>query len=119
MKRLRALFDELLSPWLAPQRSYEMEYRPGVTPQFMASRDTLVLHLLADTGNKNKHLRAREEFLPVTDVKVRIRVPQGRSVRSVSLLRAGTAVAASPRNGWLEVTVPRVLVHEAVKADLT
>lgn len=118
MKRLRALFDTLMSPWLAAQRSYEMEYRSGVMPHFMASRDELVLHLLADTGNKNKHLRAREEFLPVTDVKVRIRVPQGRSVRSVSLLRAGTTLATSSRSEWLEVTVPRVFVHEAVKADL-
>ncbi len=118
MKRLRALFDTLLSPWLAAQRSYEMEYRSGVMPHFMASRDALVLHLLADTGNKNKHLRSREEFLPVLGVKVRIRVPQGRTVRAVSLLRAGTAVAAAARNGWIEVTAPRVFVHEAVKVDL-
>jgi hypothetical protein len=118
MKRLRALFDTLLSPWLAAGRSYEMEYRSGVMPHFMASRDALVLHLLADTGNKNKHLRSREEFLPVADVKIRIRVPQGRSVRAVSLMQAGASLAAQPRNGWLEVTVARVFVHEAVKVDL-
>jgi hypothetical protein len=54
MKRLRALFDTLLSPWLATQRSYEMEYRSGVMPHFMASRDSLVLHLLADTGHRKQ-----------------------------------------------------------------
>ena len=118
MKRLRAFFDTLVSPWLAARRSYEWAYQSGVTPHFMASSDVLLLHLLADTGNKNKHLRSREEFLPVADVKVRIRVPQGRSVKSVSLLRSGQALPLAPREGWLDVTVPRVWIHEAVKVDL-
>jgi hypothetical protein len=89
-----------------------------VTPHFMASRDVLLLHLLADTGNKNKHLRSREEFLPVPDVKVRIRVPQGRSVRSASLLRSGQSLPTAVRQDWLDATVPRVLIHEAVRVDL-
>jgi hypothetical protein len=118
MKRLRAFLGSLVSPWLAPGRSYEIEYQSGVTPHFMASRDVLLLHLLADTGNKNKHLRAREEFLPVADVKVRIRVPQGRSVRSASLLRSGESLPSASRDGWLDVTVPSVFVHEAVKVEL-
>jgi len=71
---------------------------------FMASKDALVPHLLADTGNKNKHLRRREEFVPVTDVKVRIRVP--RAVRQ--------GLSNRPENGWLNLTIPRVLIHEAV-----
>jgi hypothetical protein len=87
-------------------------------PQLMASRDTILLHLVADTGNKTKKLRMREEFLPVDDVKVRVRVPDGRSVRGVSLMRAGTKLAPTARAGWIEVTVPRVLVHEAVRVDL-
>ena len=118
IERLRGLFDSLLSPWLAAQRSYEIERRPGLLPHFMASPDTLLLHLLADTGNKSKHLRDREEFVALNDLRVRIRVPQGRSVRGVSLLRAGTPVAAAPVNGWLALTIPRVFVHEAIKIDL-
>jgi hypothetical protein len=78
----------------------------------------LLLHLLADTGNKNKHLRAREEFLPVQDVKVRIRIPQRRSVRSALLLQSGQTLPLTVRDGWLDVTVPRVWIHEAVKVDL-
>jgi hypothetical protein len=118
MKRLRTFFNSLISPWLAGKRSYEFGYQSGLTPHFMASRDTLLLHLLADTGNKNKHLRSREEFLPLADVKVRVRVPRGRTVRSASLLRAGQALPPAVREGWLDVTVPRVLIHEAVKVDL-
>ena len=104
---------------LGAGRSYQVEYVSGVMPHFMASRDVLLLHLLADTGDKNKHLRTREEFLPVTDVKARIRVPRGRSVKSASLLRSGKDLPAAVRDGWLDVTVPRVLVHEAVRVDLT
>jgi hypothetical protein len=119
MKRLRTLFAELLGPWLAPGRSYEIDYQPGVMPHLMASRDVILLHLLANTGNKNKHLRIREEFLPVVNVKVKIRIPQGRTVRQVSLLRAGDVFSPPPaRSGWVEVTVPRVLIHEAVKVAL-
>jgi len=118
MKPLRTFLGGLVSPLLAPARSYEIEYQPGVTAHFMESRDVLLLHLLADTGNKNKHLRSREEFLPVPDVKVRIRVPQGRAVKSASLLRSGQSLTQAPRDGWLDVTVPRVWIHEAVRVDL-
>jgi len=119
MPRLRTFWDSLLSPWLAARRSYQVEYRAGLMPHFMASENVLLLHLLADTGDKTKHLRIREEYLPVTDVKVKIAVPAGRKVRSVSLLRAGQAGApTAANNGFLELTVPRVLVHEAVRVDL-
>lgn len=118
MKRLREFLGALFEPWLAPERLYQIEYQPGVTPHLMVSRDVMLLHLLADTGNKNKHLRAREEFLPVVDIKVRIRVPQGRSVRSASLLRSGQQFPVAIRDGWLDVTVPRVMIHDAVRVDL-
>jgi hypothetical protein len=82
----------------------------------MASKNTIVLHLLADTGNKNKHLRPREGFLPVVDVKVRIKVPS--QPKSVSLLHSGDRIAVTQNSGWIELTVPRVLIHEAVRVDL-
>lgn len=117
MKRLRTCFDTLVAPWLADERRYRMDYQSGVMPHFMASGDTLVLHLLADTGNKNKHLRARGEFVPVA-VRVAVKIPKGRSVPSATLLRAGTKLNITPRDGWLEVAIPRVLIHEAVEINL-
>ncbi len=118
MKRLRTYLGSLIDPLLAAHKTYEVAHRSGLMPQLMASRDTILLHLIADTGNKTKKLRIREEFLPVVDVKVRVRVPDGRTVRGVSLMRAGTKIAAATRDGWIEVTVPRVLIHEAVRVDL-
>ena len=49
---------------------------------------------------------------------VRIRVPQGRSVRSVSLLKAAHDLKPAVRQGWIDVTVTRVFIHEAVLVDL-
>jgi len=116
MPILRTSFARLFEPYLAAKRSYQVEYQPGLTPHLMASKNTIVLHLLADTGNKNKHLRARESFLPLLDVKVRIKVPS--QPKSVSLLRAGDKIPFTQSNGWIELTVPRVLIHEAVAVEL-
>ena len=69
----------LIDPVLAAQRTYEVEHQSGLMPQLMASRDTLLLHLLADTGNKNKHLRIREEFLPVPTSRCASACPDGRT----------------------------------------
>lgn len=68
--------------------------------------------------NLFKNVTVREEFLPVTDVKVWIRIPKGRAVHAVSLLRSGEKLAASPRDGRLDLTVPRVLIHDALRVDL-
>ena len=116
MPILRTSFGKLFEPYLAAKRSYEIEHQPGLMPHLMASKDTMLLHLLADTGNKNKHLRPREGFLPVTDVKVRIKVPS--QPKSVSLLRSGERVNVTQNSGWIELVVPKVLIHEAVRVDL-
>jgi hypothetical protein len=119
MKRVREFLATLLDPVLEPHRTYEVEYRSGVLPHLTATKDTILLHLLADTGNKTKKLRIREEFLPVENIKARIRVPEGRKVRSVSLLRGGDLSTRARTSGWIEVTVPRVLIHNAVRVDLS
>ncbi len=118
MKPLREYLGSLIDPLLATGRPYELDYRSGVMAHFTSARDTIVLHLLADTGNKFKKLRAREEFLPVENVNARIRVPEGRSVRAVSLLRSGATPPAASRGGWVEVTVPSLRIHEAIRVDL-
>jgi hypothetical protein len=118
MQCLREYFASLLAPWLGESRSYSVQYTPGLLPHFMASDGVLLLHLLADTGNKDKHLRTREQFLPLTDLKVRLRIPDGRRARSISLLRSGQPVPTQSRGPWLELTVPRILIHEAIRVDL-
>ncbi len=118
MKLLREYLGSLIDPVLDPHRPYALEFHSGVMAQFTSSRDTILLHLLADTGNKFKKLRAREEFLPVDGIRARIRIPAGRTVRSVSLLRSGEKPPSFRRADWLEISVPRVRIHEAIRVDL-
>jgi hypothetical protein len=87
-------------------------------PQFASSPDTLLLHLLANTGNIWKKLLVQEEFLPVKNVRVRLRLPQGRTAKSVALMWSGAAPAWSVRDGWVELTVPQVQVYEVIRVDL-
>src|SRR5208337_1006777 len=115
---LRAYFHSLLEPILASSRTYELEFRPGLMPQFASSPNTLLLHLLANTGNIWKKLLVQEEFLPVKNVRVRLRLPQGRSAKSVALMWSGVAPSWNVRDGWVELTVPQVQVYEVIRVDL-
>jgi hypothetical protein len=115
---LRAYFHSLLDPLLASSRTYDLEYRPGLMAQFASSPDTLLLHLVANTGNIWKKLLVQEEFLPIKNVRVRLRLPQGRSVKSVALMWSKAKAAWSVREGWVELTLPQVQVYEAVRVDL-
>ena len=51
LEPLRTYFRSLLDPVLKSSRTYEVEFRPGLMPQLAASENTLLLHLLANTGN--------------------------------------------------------------------
>jgi hypothetical protein len=115
---LRVFFRSLLDPILAATRPYEAEFRPGLMSEFASSQDTLLLHLLANTGNIWKKLLVQEEFLPVENVRVRLRLPQGRSAKSVALMWSGARPSWSVREGWVELTVPQVQIYEVVRVDL-
>jgi hypothetical protein len=96
-----------------------MEARSGVLPHLMATKDTILLHLLADVGNKTKHLRIREEFESVEDVKVKIRVPQSRRAKGIMQLRSGFPLFDfAQTDGWVNVTVPKIHIHEVLQVDL-
>ncbi len=115
---LRVYFGSLLDPILASTRPYELEFRAGMMHEFASSRDTLLLHLLANTGNIWKKLLVQEEFLPIKDVRMRLRLPPGRSAKSVELMWGGGEPAWSVRDGWVELTVPRLQVYEVIRVDL-
>ena len=105
-------------PILASTRTYELEFHPGLMPEFAASQDTLLLHLLANTGNIWKKFLVQEEFLPVRNVRVRLRLPRDRGAKSVTLMWSGANPPWSARDGWVEVTVPQVRIYEVIKVDL-
>ena len=99
-------------------RTYEVEYRPGLSCQFAASPDALLLHLFANTGNIWKKLLVQESFLPIENVRVRLRLPQGRTAKSAALLWSGAAPSWNVKNGWVELSIPQVHPYEVVRVDL-
>ena len=114
MRALRDFFAIGFRDVLDAGRPYRIEFRSGLMPHFASGGNSLVLHLLADTGNKWKKYRAREEFVPLTGVKAAIRIPPGREPKSVSLLNSGATPVWEKRGEWIEVTVPQVAIYEAV-----
>jgi hypothetical protein len=115
---LRTYVGSLLAPSLRATRTYELEYRAGLSCQFAASPDVLLLHLFANTGNIWKKLLVQESFLPIENVPVRLRLPKGRTAKSASLLWSGVAPAWNVTNGWVELVVPQVHAYEVVRVDL-
>ena len=116
---VRSYFGSLLNPILAGSRPYEVDFRQGLMPEFAASKNAMVLHLMADTGNIWKKMLVQESFLPVAEVRVRLRVPADRHVRSVELMWSQAKAPWTVRNGWVELTVPNVDVYEVVHVELT
>jgi hypothetical protein len=116
METIRAYMGSLLLTSLEDKQSYKMDYISGVTPHLMASDKCIVLHLLANVSDADHHFKTRQTFFPVENITVRIRVP--RSVASVTLLRAGTTIPMQQQGNWIAVTVPRVLIYEAIRVDL-
>jgi hypothetical protein len=118
MASIRAFMGRLMEPALANSRTYEVAFRRGLMPYLAASSDALVLHLLAEAGNKERKFRTRESFLALQNVRVRLRVPAGRKVRRVSLLRSGRALPWTIEGDWIAAEVPEVLIYEAVYVEL-
>jgi hypothetical protein len=115
---LRTYFHSLLDPILEMTRNYDVAYRPGLSCQFASSSDVLLLHLFANTGNIWKKLLVQESFLPIENVRVRLRLPPGRTAKSASLLWSGVAPSWNVRNGWVELSIPQVHPYEVVRVDL-
>jgi hypothetical protein len=116
MEPVRNYLATLLLPSLQAHQTYKMDFVPGVTPHYMASEKCVVLHLLADIGDKDHHFKARERFFPAENLTVRLRV-RG-NVKSVTLMRSGESPATARDGEWLTVHVPRVLVYEAIRVNL-
>ena len=51
-------------------------------------------------------------------MRVRLRLPQGRTAKSVALMWSGVRPSWSGRDAWVELDVPQVQVYEAILVDL-
>ncbi len=69
------------------------------------------VHVL-NYNNPNTYRGYLRKFYPIGEQRVRLRLPPGRTIAKVELLRAGGAVPHSLREGTVEFTIPSVLDYE-------
>jgi hypothetical protein len=76
----------------------------------------LALWVLANVGFKDAASgRMRQEYVPVHDVEVAIRVPEGKQAKGMTLLRTGVPAAAfRVEDGYAMATIPRLHIAEVV-----
>ena len=75
----------------------------------------LILWVLANIGFKDAAVgRMRQEFVPVSNVEVRVRVPEPRQIKSVELVREGRNTPFTIEEGYVVVTIPSVHIAEAL-----
>ena len=84
-----------------------------------AKNGDLVLWVLANVGFKDQAQGLmRQEFVPVSDVEVRIRIPEGRTAKSVELIRAEAKIPHRIEDGYAVATIPRLHIAEIVHLQL-
>jgi hypothetical protein len=85
-----------------------------------APNGDLALWVLANVGFKDAASgRMRQEYMPVTDVEVAIRIPEGREPKSLHLLRAGQEASSfRVADGYALATIPRLHIAEVAHLEL-
>lgn len=97
---------------------YEVDAPAALISNLTAKGDVRVLHLTNWTGNKLERAGANEYYLaPVSNVVVRLAIPQGKRVRSVRLL-VDAPHSKVQKGAILEVTIPRVEAYQAVRVEI-
>ncbi|MEO7599859.1 MAG: beta-galactosidase trimerization domain-containing protein [Opitutus sp.] len=59
------------------------------------------------------------ELIAIGEQRVRVRIPDGKRVKGVTLLVANTNAPHTISEPWLDVIVPSVLAHEVIAADFS
>lgn len=80
-------------------------------------QSSLTVHLVNLTNPMMMRGPVREIF-PVGEQRVRLKLPAEVRPRRVHLLTAELERPVAIRDGWLEVTVPGIAIHEVVAIDL-
>jgi hypothetical protein len=84
-----------------------------------ATNGDRILWLLANVGFKDAAVgRMRQEFVPVENVEVSLRVPDGRKVKGMHLLRADHPIPHRLEDGYATVTIPALHIAEVLHLEL-
>jgi hypothetical protein len=84
-----------------------------------ARNGDLVFWILADVGFKDAAAGLmRQEYLPVQDVEVSIRIPEGRQAKGMQLMRAERPIPFKVEDGYAVATIPSVHIAEVAHLEL-
>jgi Hypothetical glycosyl hydrolase 6/Beta-galactosidase trimerisation domain len=84
-----------------------------------AMNGDLALWVLANVGFKDADKgRMRQEYLPVTEVEVAIRIPEGRQAKEMRLIRADRTVPFKEEEGYAVGIIPSLHIAEVVHLEL-
>jgi hypothetical protein len=89
----------------------EIEGRGFIEVFAWETQPGFAVHVLNYT-NPNVHRGWVREFYPIGEQKVRMKLPSGRGIKRVELLRAGKDIPFKVRDGAVEFTIPSVEDYE-------
>jgi type 1 glutamine amidotransferase len=76
---------------------------------------TRTVSLKGDFGvSHRENLHVIQDILPVYDLPLRFQVPAGKQVKRVMMQPENVPLVTQEKDGWVEVKVPKVHVHEAI-----
>lgn len=79
----------------------------------------LVFWVCANVGFKDAAVgRMRQEFMPISNVEIKVRIPEGRSVQSVHLVRANRILPFTISGGYAVATIPTLHIAEVIHLKL-
>jgi hypothetical protein len=106
---------EIASPEPAP---YTLDAPASLISNLTEKGNSMVLHMTNWTGNKFEHHWRNEYYLaPVENVRLHIRIPEGKKVKQVSTL-VDSKFKKKLSGQKLEVFFPRVEAYQAVVVEL-
>jgi hypothetical protein len=80
-----------------------------------AVKGDLALWVLGNVGFKDAAAgRMRQQYLPVSEVEVAIRIPEGRQAKGMRLIRADRAISFREEDGYAVGTIPTLHIAEVV-----
>lgn len=83
------------------------------------ANDDRILWLIANVGFKDAAVgRMRQEYMPVDEVEVKIRVPEGKQVKFVRLVRSGRPAPFTLSGGYAVLHISQLHIAELVHMGL-
>lgn len=114
IKELADLIRTLIG-WVSPRSlPFEVQGPDSLIANMTRKADTRVVHLANWTGNKFERRWVSEYYIaPVSNIHLRIPVPEGKTVGSVKAL-VSCELETSIREDLVEVLIPRMEAYQAI-----